>query len=74
MSWWGPVVGISAASVGVIYGYDLSTIAGALRHIAHEFGLSTSRQELVMATGVIGQILGAAGGGPLANAIGARRR
>lgn len=70
MSWLGPVVGISAASVGVMYGYDLSTIAGALRHIADEFDLSSSRQELVTVTGVLGQILGAAGGGPLANAIG----
>jgi hypothetical protein len=33
--WW-------AASAGVIYGYDMSNIAGALLYIADEFPLSTN--------------------------------
>ena len=38
----GLLVAVAAASVGVIYGYDLSNIAGALLFITDEFGLSTS--------------------------------
>lgn len=68
-----PVAGILAASVGIIYGYDLSNIAGALRYITDEFNLSTRRQEMVTAAVVIGEIAGAIGGGPLANAIGRKK-
>lgn len=67
------VVGLSAASVGIICGYDLSNIAGALLSITDGFRLSTHRQELVTTAVVIGQIIGAAGGGPLANAIGRKK-
>ncbi len=63
-------VGVAAASLGVIYGYDLSNIAGALLFIEGDFGLSAAQQELVATATVIGQIAGAAGGGWLANAIG----
>ncbi|MGH3564061.1 MAG: sugar porter family MFS transporter [Mycobacterium sp.] len=68
-----PVVGIIAASVGIIYGYDLSTFAGALRYITDEFSLSTHQQEMLTATVVIGEIAGAIGGGLLANAIGRKK-
>ncbi|HWF26889.1 MAG TPA: sugar porter family MFS transporter [Mycobacterium sp.] len=63
-------VGLTAASLGVIYGYDLSCIAGALLFITDQFGLTTRQQELVTTMVVIGQIAGALGGGVLANAIG----
>src|SRR5271166_31021 len=66
-------VGVTAASVGVIYGYDLSNIAGALLFAADEFGMTTSRQELVTTAVVIGQIAGAIGAGVLANAIGRQK-
>nr|WP_090279446.1 sugar porter family MFS transporter [Mycolicibacterium komanii] len=69
----GPLVAIAAASVGIIYGYDLSNIAGALLFITDEFGLTTRQQELVTTAIVIGQIAGAVGGGMLANAIGRKR-
>ncbi|OBF88741.1 MFS transporter [Mycobacterium sp. 852002-51152_SCH6134967] len=69
----GPLVAIAAASVGVIYGYDLSNIAGALLFITDEFGLTTRQQELVTTAIVIGQIAGAVGGGMLANAIGRKK-
>jgi sugar porter (SP) family MFS transporter len=68
-----PVAGIVAASLGAIYGYDMATIAGALRDITGEFNLSTHRQEMVTAAVVIGQIAGAIGGGLLANAIGRKK-
>ncbi|WP_370512262.1 sugar porter family MFS transporter [Skermania sp. ID1734] len=69
----GMLVGITAASVGVIYGYDLSNIAGALLFITDEFGLSTHQQEMITTAVVIGEIVGAIGGGLLANAIGRKK-
>lgn len=67
------LVGITAACVGVIYGYDLSNIAGALLFIERDFGLSTAGQQLVTTATVVGEIAGAAAGGWLANAIGRKR-
>ncbi|WP_461479941.1 sugar porter family MFS transporter [Mycobacterium sp. HUMS_1102779] len=64
------MAGISAASVGVIYGYDLSNFASALRYITDDFNLSTHQQEMVTTAAVIGQLAGTIGGGVLANAIG----
>ncbi len=69
----GVVVGLTAASIGVIYGYDLSNIAGALLFITDQFKLTTGQQELVMAAVAVGEITGALGAGALANAIGRKR-
>lgn len=66
----GLLVAASAATVGVIYGYDQSNIAGALLFMTDEFGLSTRQQELVTTAVVVGQIVGALGGGALANRVG----
>jgi SP family galactose:H+ symporter-like MFS transporter len=63
-------VGLTAASIGIIYGYDLSSIAGALLFITDQFGLTTHQQELLTTLVVIGQIAGALVGGAVANAIG----
>ncbi|OBJ81423.1 MFS transporter [Mycobacterium gordonae] len=70
MSRVGRMAGISAASVGVIYGYDLSNFASALRYITNDFHLSTHQQEMVTTALVIGQLAGTIGGGVLANTIG----
>ncbi|HEX7321481.1 MAG TPA: sugar porter family MFS transporter [Mycobacterium sp.] len=67
------LVGIAAASVGVIYGYDLSNIAGALLFITEDFHLSAADQEVVATAVVIGEIGGAVAGGWLANAIGRKK-
>lgn len=67
------LVGVAAASVGVIYGYDLSNIAGALLFIERDFGLTNAQQELVATATVIGEIGGAVAGGWLANTIGRKR-
>lgn len=69
----GLLVGLTAASVGVIYGYDLSIIAGAQLFVTEDFGLTTRQQELLTTMVVIGQIAGALGAGVLANAIGRKR-
>jgi sugar porter (SP) family MFS transporter len=66
----GLLVGLTAASVGVIYGYDLSIIAGAQLFVTEDFGLTTRQQELLTTMAVIGQIAGALGAGVLANVIG----
>ncbi len=69
----GLLVGLTAASVGVIYGYDLSIIAGAQLFVTEDFGLSTRQQELLTTMVVLGQIAGALGAGVLANVIGRKR-
>ena len=66
----GLLVGGTAATIGIIYGYDLSNIAGALLFITKEFQLSTSQQELVTTAVVVGEVLGAVLGGWLANLFG----
>lgn len=67
------MVGLTAASIGVIYGYDLSSIAGALLFVSEEFGLTTRQQELLTTTAVIGQIAGALAAGMLANGLGRKK-
>lgn len=69
----GVLIAVTAASVGLIYGYDLSNIAGALLFITEEFGLTTRQQELVTTAVVIGEIAGAICGGWLANKIGRKK-
>ena len=63
-------VAASAATVGAIYGYDSSNIAGALLFLTPEFGLTADTQGLVTTAVVIGEIAGALFGGALANRIG----
>ncbi|OBI84441.1 sugar porter family MFS transporter [Mycobacterium sp. 1245805.9] len=67
------LLGLTAASVGLIYGYDLSIIAGAQLFVTDDFGLTTRQQELLTTMVVIGQIVGALGAGVLANAIGRKK-
>ena len=67
------LVGLTGASVGVIYGYDLAIIAGAQLFVTEDFGLTTPQQELLTTMVVIGQIAGAFGAGVLANAIGRKK-
>jgi MFS transporter, SP family, galactose:H+ symporter len=69
----GLLVGLAAASVGVIYGYDLSIIAGVQLFVTDDFGLTTRQQELLTTMVVLGQIAGALGAGVLANAIGRKK-
>jgi SP family galactose:H+ symporter-like MFS transporter len=69
----GLLVGLTAASVGLIYGYDLAIIAGAQLFVTEDFGLTTRQQELLTTMVVIGQIPGALGAGVLANAIGRKK-
>jgi SP family galactose:H+ symporter-like MFS transporter len=67
------LIAVTAATLGVICGYDLSNIAGALLFITNDFNLTVRKQELLTTMVVIGEICGALGGGFLANAIGRKR-
>jgi sugar porter (SP) family MFS transporter len=69
----GLLVGLTAASVGLLYGYDLSCIAGALLFVTEQFHLTIPQQELLTTMAVLGQIVGALVGGMLANAIGRKK-
>src|SRR2546421_6227626 len=64
------LVAITAAIIGIIYGYDLGNISGALLFIPAEFHLSTFQVESVVTVVVVGSIVGVLLGGPIANAIG----
>ncbi len=63
-------IAVAAATIGVIYGYDLGAIAGALLFITDDFDLSTKQTEWVATIVVAGSVLGALVGGRIANAIG----
>jgi MFS transporter, SP family, arabinose:H+ symporter len=63
-------VAIAAATIGIIYGYDLGNISGALLFIDKEFGLTTHQTEWVATIVVAGSIAGALVASRLANAIG----
>src|SRR4051795_2131559 len=62
-------VAVAAATIGVIYGYDLGNISGALLFITKEFDLSTKQTEWVATIVVAGSIVGALVASRLANAI-----
>src|SRR3954449_9735404 len=62
-------IAVAAATIGVIYGYDLGNISGALLFITKEFDLSTKQTEWVATIVVAGSIAGALLASRLANAI-----
>lgn len=66
----GIMVAVAAATVGIIYGYDSSNIAGALLFLTEDFGLSVGQQATITTAVVIGEVAGALLGGALANRIG----
>lgn len=69
----GLLVGVAAASIGVIYGYDSSNIGAALKFIAADFGLGDAGKQALATVVVIGEIIGAIAAGWLANRLGRKR-
>src|SRR4051795_10121497 len=65
-------IAVAAATIGVIYGYDLGNISGALLFITKDFDLTTKETEWVATIVVAGSIAGALVASRLANAIGRR--
>ncbi len=64
------MVALTAATLGIIYGYDQSNIGGAQLYFQQDLGMATSAVESVTAAIVIGEIVGALIGGWVANRIG----
>jgi sugar porter (SP) family MFS transporter len=65
-------VALSAAAIGVIYGYDTGVVAGALLFIPGEMHLSTAQTSSIATTLALGMIIGALAGGRLADRLGRR--
>ena len=66
------VVALSAATLGVIYGYDGSNIAGAQLYFEQYFGLGndSSAIETIVTATVYGELIGALAGGFIINRFG----
>jgi SP family galactose:H+ symporter-like MFS transporter len=62
-----------AALGGLLFGYDTGVISGAILFVKTDFNLSATMQEIVVSAVLMGAVLGAAGGGMLADRIGRRR-
>ena len=58
---------------GMLFGYDIGVISGAILFIKNEFHLSASMEEIVVSSVLLGSLAGAAAGGMLADRLGRRR-
>lgn len=67
------MVAVTAATLGIVYGYDQSNIGGAQLYFQEDLGFTTAVVETVTAAIVIGEIIGALLGGLIANKIGRKR-
>ena len=67
------MVAITAATLGIIYGYDQSNIGGAQLYFQEDLGMTTAVVETVTAAIVIGEIIGALSGGWIANKFGRKK-
>ena len=65
-------IALTAATIGVIYGYDTGSIAGALLFIPARFNLSTGATEWVATFTGIGLIVGALAANRIADRYGRR--
>src|SRR5918999_3268442 len=63
----------TAAIIGIIYGYDLGSIASAILFLQPDLDLSTFMVSVVTATVVLGQLFGALFAGRITNTIGRKR-
>lgn len=68
------VVALSAATLGVIYGYDGSNVAGAQLYFEDYFGLQGNEAavETIVTATVYGELIGALAGGFVINRLGRR--
>ena len=57
---------------GVLYGFDMGIIAAALIFVRSAFSLSTQMEEVVVSVVLVGSMVGAVGGGVLADRAGRR--
>ena len=69
----GPATYVFGALGGLLFGYDLGVVAGALLLIKPEFGLTALEVGFVTSSLLVGCMVGALGCGRLADALGRRR-
>ena len=58
---------------GMLFGYDIGVISGAILFIKRAFSLSPGMEEIVVSSVLLGSLVGAAVGGVLADRLGRRR-
>ena len=58
---------------GMLFGYDIGVISGAILFIKKEFSLSPGMEEIVVSSVLLGSLIGAVAGGVLADRLGRRR-
>jgi SP family galactose:H+ symporter-like MFS transporter len=68
-----PLAAAIAALGGLVFGYDLAVIAGAILFIRVEFALTPVLTEVTVAASLLGAMLGATAGGRIADCWGRRR-
>src|SRR5881275_2044502 len=64
---------IIAALGGFLFGYDTGVISGALLYIKPEFHLGNFGQQAIVASLLLGAVVGALASGPITDAMGRRR-
>jgi sugar porter (SP) family MFS transporter len=69
----GVLVALSAAAIGVIYGYDTGVVAGALLFVPKQLHLSTAETSSIATAVTVGMIVGAVAASRVADAIGRKR-
>jgi SP family galactose:H+ symporter-like MFS transporter len=62
-----------AALGGMLFGYDIGVISGAILFVKKEFSLSPGLEEVVVSSVLLGSLIGAIAGGELADRWGRRR-
>ena len=58
---------------GMLFGYDIGVISGAILFIKKDFALSSGMEEIVVSSVLLGSLAGAAAGGMLADRLGRRK-
>jgi SP family galactose:H+ symporter-like MFS transporter len=62
-----------AALGGLLFGYDTGVISGAILFIKIDFSLSSTMEEIVVSSVLVGAVIGAAAGGALTGRFGRRK-
>ena len=57
---------------GMLFGYDIGVISGAILFIQRDFSLSSGMEEIVVSSVLLGSLIGAGVGGVLADRLGRR--